>query len=282
MPDRKVVLITGATGRQGGALLRELRAQPLALRAMTRRPDSEPARALAKEGVEVVRGDLDSEASLRECLRGVWGVFSVQNTWEAGVEKEEEQGLRLARLAREAKVQHFVYTSVGSAHRRTGIPHFENKWRIEQLIRELAFPSHVIVRPVFFMENLLSPWFLQDGKLVSALQPDTELQMVATRDIGRVAARAFIRPAEMNRAEIDLAGSSATMARTAELMSQVLGREVPYVQIPMAEIRKNSEDFALMLEWFERVGYDADIPALEAKFGPLTRLPDFLRQNLRK
>ena len=84
-------------------------------------------------------------------------MFGVQNTWEAGVEREEVQGKRLATLARDAGVQHYVYTSVGSAHERTGIPHFDNKWRIEETVRGLRFPSHVILRPVFFMENLLAP-----------------------------------------------------------------------------------------------------------------------------
>ena len=94
-------------------------------------------------------------------------MFAVQNTWEAGVEKEEVQGKRIAQIARDAGVQHFVYSSVGSAHRRTGIPHFENKWRIEDTVRSLKFPSHVILRPVFFMSNLTSPWFLNGDSLVS-------------------------------------------------------------------------------------------------------------------
>ena len=98
----------------------------------------------------------------------MWGVFAVQNTWEAGVEKEEEQGKRLAKIARDKGVQHFVYSSVGSAHKKTGIPHFENKFRVEQTVKQLGFPSHVILRPVFFMENLPTPWFLNGDKLIDA------------------------------------------------------------------------------------------------------------------
>src|SRR5438876_12431146 len=93
------------------------------------------------------------------------GVFGVQNAGEAGVEREEAQGKRLATLAREAGVEHYVYTSVGSTHKRTGIPHFDNKWRIEETVRGLHFPSHVILRPVFFMENLLAPFSLQGSTL---------------------------------------------------------------------------------------------------------------------
>src|SRR6185295_8665483 len=140
------------------------------LRGLTRKPDSERAAALARSGVDVdvVRGDLDDEVTLRRALSGVWGVFGVQNAGEAGAEGEEAQGKRLATLAREAGVEHYVYTSVGSANKKTGVPHFESKWRIEETVRDLRFPSHVILRPVFFMENLLAPFSLQGSTLAWA------------------------------------------------------------------------------------------------------------------
>src|SRR6267142_6760974 len=170
------ILVTGATGQQGGAVARELLARKHTVRAMTRNPESDAAQALARQGAEVVKGDLNDAASLRRALQGAWGVFAVQNTWEAGVEGEEVQGKRIAELARKAGVQHYVYTSVGSAHRRTGIPHFENKARIEETVRGLGFPSYTILRPVFFMENWTSPSFnpsLQEGKLAIAIRPDS-------------------------------------------------------------------------------------------------------------
>jgi uncharacterized protein YbjT (DUF2867 family) len=127
MSTNQMILITGVTGHQGGAVAHALHGAGFRLRGMTRKPESDHAVTLASQGVEIVKGDLDDEASVRAALEGAWGVFGVQNTWEAGVEREEVQGKRLARLAREAGVQHYVYTSVGSAHRKTGIPHFENK-----------------------------------------------------------------------------------------------------------------------------------------------------------
>jgi uncharacterized protein YbjT (DUF2867 family) len=268
----RTILITGGTGRQGGAVARELLNTGFRLRAMTRKPDGDAGRALAAAGVEVVGGDLDNEASLDAPLSGAWGVFSVQNTWEAGVEREEAQGIRLAKAARRAGVQHFVYTSVGSAHRQTGIPHFENKWRIEQTVRALAFPSHVIIRPVFFMENLLTPWFLNGDTIYAGMKPTTRLQMIAVEDIGRLGARAFIDADRLNRREIDLAGDAKTMPEVAAILSRAFRRPITFVEIPLSEVRKNSEDFASMLEWFERVGYDADIAGVAKEFGftPLT------------
>jgi uncharacterized protein YbjT (DUF2867 family) len=267
MAEERTILVTGATGKQGGAVIHELAAKGFRLKAMTRKPEGGAAKSLAAQGVEVVRGDLDDSASLKSALAGAWGVFGVQNTWEAGVAKEEEQGKRLATIAREAGVEHFVYTSVGSAHRHTGIPHFENKARVEETVRSLGFPSHVIIRPVFFMENLTSPWFLNGDKLVTALNPSTVLQMIAVEDIGKYGARAFTDAGRLNRREIDLAGDAVTMPQAAAALTDGLKQPIEFVQIPMSEVRKNSDDFAAMLEWFERVGYNVDIEELRTEFG---------------
>ena len=264
MANERTILITGATGKQGGATARALAGKGFRLRAMTRHPDGPAAKAVADgTSAEIIEGDLNDATSLRNALKGVWGVFAVQNTWEAGVQGEEEQGKRLANLAREAGVQHYVYTSVASAHRKTGIPHFENKFRVEETIRAAGFPSYVIVRPVFFMENLLSSWFLNGDAIYAAMRPDLRLQMIAVDDIGKYVARAFTNADKLNRREIDIAGDDLTIPDAAMHLSRGLGRNIAFVQIPISEVRKNSEDFAMMLEWFDRVGYDVDIPALE-------------------
>jgi uncharacterized protein YbjT (DUF2867 family) len=106
----RIVLVTGATGKQGGAVVRSLVGKGFTLRGVTRKPDREAANALKSLGIEIVRGDLDDADSLKAALSGSWGVFAVQNTWEAGVGGEEAQGKRIATVAREAGVQHFVYT----------------------------------------------------------------------------------------------------------------------------------------------------------------------------
>src|SRR6204780_4776258 len=199
MTNDRTILITGVTGNQGGAVAQALQGTGLHLRGLTRKPDSERAAELARQGVEVVKGDLDDAATLRHALAGVWGVFGVQNAGEAGVEREEEQGKRLATLAREAGVEHYVYTSVGSADKGTGIPHFDNKWRIEETVRGLRFPSHVILRPVFFMENLVAPFSLQGSTLAWALGPGTKLQMIAVDDIGWLGGGGFTHAAPFQR-----------------------------------------------------------------------------------
>src|SRR5919197_780672 len=112
----RLVLVTGATGKQGGAVARD--------------PTKAAARALAERGAEVVRGDLDDPTSLEPAIRGADGVYSVQNFWETGFEREVRQGTALADLAKAAGTGHFVYSSVASAHRKTGLEHFETKWQI--------------------------------------------------------------------------------------------------------------------------------------------------------
>ena len=281
---KDLIVVTGATGHQGGATARELLAKGHKVRAMTRKPESPAAKELAKLGAEVVKGDLDDSASLERALAGAWGTYAVQNTWEAGVEREEQQGLRFADVARKAGIKHYVYASVASAHRHTGIPHFENKWRVEERVRSLGFPSYTIIRPVFFMENFFLPSLLpaiQQGQLAVALDPKTMLQMIAVSDIGKYGAWAFENHAALNGRAIDIAGDRLAMPETAEIIGRVARREVKFVRVPIEEVRKFSEDYALMLDWFDRVGYDADIAKTSAESGVRpTKLADWAaKQN---
>lgn len=274
------IVVTGATGKQGGAVARELLRAGHRVKAMTRHPEGVAARALAAAGAEVVKGDLDDAASLRPVLEGAWGTFAVQNTWEAGVAKEEEQGIRYADVAKEMGVQHYVYTSVESAHLDTGIPHFDNKWRVEQRVRELRFPSWVILRPAFFMDNFLLPNFkdgIKQGKLAVALEPTTPLQMIAVEDIGRFGRLAFDQWDRLNGRSLNLAGDEVTMPEAAAIFTRALGRKVEFVQVPIQEIRSFSEEYAVMLEWFDDTGYSADIEGTTGEFAlPPTRLADWV------
>jgi uncharacterized protein YbjT (DUF2867 family) len=270
MARTELVLVSGATGQQGGAIASELLDAGWRVRAMTRKPDSDAAKALAARGAEVVRADLDDETSLVRALDGAWGAVGVQNTWEAGVEQEEEQGKRFARAAKKAGVQHLLYQSVGSAHRDTGIPHFDNKWRVEQTVRESGIPSWTVIRPVFFMDNFLGGWFkggLEQGTLAIGIKPETELQMVAVRDIGKYGRIAFERHAELNGREIDIAGDSLTGPATAAILSEVNGRPISFYSVPIDQVRAGSEEAAIMYEWFDDVGYDAEIDATAREFG---------------
>jgi uncharacterized protein YbjT (DUF2867 family) len=262
MATKNTVLVSGATGQQGGAVARELLAHGYSVKAMTRKPTSDQAKSLQKLGAEIVQADLNDGSSLEKAFEGVWGAFAVQNTWEAGFEQEEIQGKLFAAIAKNAGVQHFVYSSVGSAQRNTGIPHFDNKWRIEETIRELKFPSYVIIRPAFFMENWLSPWFkpgIDQGKVMIGIAATTKLQMSNLEDIGKYGLLAFEKHQELNGKAIDIASDELIMPEVALVLSKVTGKPFTFEQVPIELIRQNSADFAAMLEWFDKVGYNADI-----------------------
>ena len=122
----RLILVCGATGKQGGAVARSLLERGFRVRALTRDPQKPEAQALTEQGAEVVQGDMEDRSAVDQVLvEGVYGVFSVQNFWETGYDREVQQGKTVANAAKAADVEHFVSSSVGSAHRQTGIPHFE-------------------------------------------------------------------------------------------------------------------------------------------------------------
>jgi uncharacterized protein YbjT (DUF2867 family) len=278
----KTILVTGATGQQGGAVARELLKQPgFAVRALTRDPAKPAARALAQAGAEVIRGNLDDPASVRSGLEGACGVFSVQNFMETGYDREIRQGKLLADAAKSAGVQHFVYTSVVSADRQTGLPHFESKWQIEQHIGHGGL-SHTILRPAFFMQN----WFsylrepILNGTLPLPLNPQTTLQEISVDDIGAFAARAFQNPIKWHGRTIELAGEELTMVRVAELLTRAVGRPVKYIQVPWEQFQRGAgEEMTEMYRWFNDVGYHVDIAALRKEYPNLSRLEKVLSQQ---
>lgn len=278
----RTILVTGATGHQGGAVARHLLQRGFRVRALTRNPDKPAARALAEKGAELVEGNLDDRASLDRALQGAYGAFSVQNFWETGYEREVEQGKRLADAARDAGVEHFVYSSVGSAHRNTGLSHFESKWEIENHVRELDLP-YTIFRPVFFMDNWETPFLrgsILAGTLAQPLDPDVSFQQVAVDDIGAFVATAFENRDQWLRRETDLAGDERTMPGIAEAFGRVIGRPVTYFQVPWEEFRKAAgEEYHTMYRWFQEVGYDVDIPALRREAPQLTDFEQYLRQS---
>ncbi len=271
--SKRTILVTGATGKQGGATMRHLRERGFPVRALTRDPDKASARALMGKGTEVVRGDMNDPASLGRALDGAYGVFSVQTPYESGVEAEVRQGKSLAEAAQRAGVSHFVYTSVGSADQHTGIPHFDSKFQIEEHIRGLGLPF-TILRPVFFMENLLTvKSMIADGRIALPLTPDCKLQMIAVDDIGALATIAFEHPQKWLGRSLDIAGDGISMDALAALLTRVVGHEVHYTQVPWDEYqRKTSDELTAMWHWFQDVGYHVDIPAIRQEYPRLTSL----------
>ena len=277
----RTVLVTGATGKQGGAVARHLLDKGWSVRALTRDATKPAALALAEAGAEVTQGDMDKPGTIRAAMQGAVGVYSVQNTWEVGPEREIAEGKGMADLVKELGIERFVYSSVGGAERKTGIPHFDSKWVIEEYIRGIGLPV-AILRPVFFMENFNGPGLkdaIMDGKLPMAMRPDKPLAMVSVDDIGAFAAMAFERPDEFVGKAIELAGDNLTMPGVAALFSKAMGKHVEHIEVPIEELRKQNPDYAQMFEWFNSAGYEPDLTTLRKIHPKLKTLADWLNHS---
>ncbi|MBD2115125.1 MULTISPECIES: NmrA/HSCARG family protein [Cyanophyceae] len=276
----RLILVTGATGNQGSAIARHLLQRGnFKVRALVRDPNKPAAQALQQAGAELAVGDLNDRASLDRALQGAYGVFSLQ-IFQDGLDTEIRQGKMVADAAKAAGIQHFVYSSVGSAERNTGVPHFDSKFQVEEYIRASELP-YTILRPVFFFYNynLLRP-MLETGKLFQPLSPETKLQQLSEEDYGEMVADVFNRPADFMKGEIELASVDMTMPEIAAAFSRVLGKPVEYQQVPFEAFEQQiGEELTIMYRWFENVGYGADLAQLKRDFSAQTDFESYLRDH---
>ena len=273
--------MTGATGNQGGAVVRRLLADGRPVRAMTRDPAQPRARRLAEQGVEVIAGNFRDAPSLARAMAGAHGVFSVQSMLADGPEQEARDGIAVADAARAAGVAHLVYSSVGGADRQTGIPHFESKWRIERHIASLALPA-TILRPAFFIDNLITPgtWGrVMWGSLRGALGRDGSIHVIALEDIGALAAQAFAEPGAWVGRELEIAGDEVSVRQAAAAYRRVTGHGPRYLPLPPALVALGDRSAAAMFRWCATEGYCADIPALRRELPQLRDLEQGLRHG---
>ena len=262
------VLVTGVTGQQGGSVARALIERGHRVRGFTRNIESKRARYLRKRGVELITGNFNDSFSLGLAMEDVDAVFAMGTPFEKGMDIETKQGIAIADAARTAGIRHFVYSSVGSAHLKTGIPHFESKFKVEEHIRELGIP-HTIIRPVYFMENLYAPWTLpglKEGRIATAMPPDRKLAMISVRDIGRFAVHVFENRDEFLGRGINIAGDDISGEESVEILSRITGHKIKYVELTYEEIEAFGKDMITMYKWFNDVGYQINIGELWVKY----------------
>ncbi|KAL2832243.1 hypothetical protein BJY01DRAFT_226122 [Aspergillus pseudoustus] len=274
------VLITGATGKQGGSLIRSLvqRKAPFEILAVTRNPSSASAQKLANlsSSIKLVQGDLDNPASIfqnaqRLTKTPIWGVYSVQAA--IGNSAEEPQGKALIDESIKQNVKFFVYSSVDrggeekSFNNPTNIPHFIKKHNIEQHLIDRSKSTDmnwVILRPTAFFENLTPDFFgkvfATCFKMALAGKP---LQLVATSDIGFFGAEAFMKPEEYKGRAISLAGDELTFDGMKLTFEQKMGQPLPMTYRPVCSVfMAMMKDMGYMFKWFRDEGYKADIARL--------------------
>jgi uncharacterized protein YbjT (DUF2867 family) len=279
--NNKTILVTGATGHQGGAVIRHLRERGFAVRALTRNPDKPEARELGP-GTEIVRGDLSDASSITRALEDVAGVYSVQDSTQ-GFDTEVRQGTNVADAVNRSAVGHLVYSSVASADRNTQIPHFDSKAKIEDHIRNTGV-RYTIFRPVFFMENLLQMKdMIEHGTFAMPLSPDTRLQMIAVDDIGAFATMAFEHPGKWAGKVMELAGDELSMTEIADHLSRITGQTVKYSQVDWKDFEgRAGKEIATMFRWFESDGYHIDIASVRGERAQLLSFDRWLDVTWRK
>lgn len=262
------VLVTGATGMHGGGIARHLLANGHHVRALTRDTTTPAAEALRKLGAEVVAGNFGDPASLVAAATGVDTAFAISTPYVAGPEVERKEALTLIEALRTARVPRIVYSSVSDADRHTGIPHFESKVPAEEAVRASG-AAWSIVGATFYMENLVGPWWLpalQSGTWGMAMPADRKLQMIPLADLTKFSAMVIEQPERFDGKRINLASDAVSPAEANEILSRVTGRKLVYQGYPTSALREQNPDFAAMFDFFNDVGYTADIEGLRRDY----------------
>lgn len=254
MPGKKIIAVVGATGAQGGALVRAIHADAkggFVARALTRKPDSDKAKALADTGVDVVAADLDDPKSMERAFEGAYGAFCITNFWEHfSAEKEIAQAETMARAAKKAKLKHAIWSTLEDTrkwvplsddrmptlHGKYKVPHFDGKGEADEMFRKHGVPTTFLLT-CFYWENFIffgtGPQRGQDGRLALVFPlGDAALPGIAVEDIGKCAYAIFRRGEEFIGRTVGIAGEHLTGAQMAKAMSKALGVEIGYTAVP--------------------------------------------------
>ena len=266
MAEKLTVVVIGATGKQGGAVVKHLLERGHQVRAVTRNLDSAKAKELASAGATLVRASFDDKASLMKALEGATSLFAMTTPFEGGTQAETQHGFAAADAAKAAGV-HLVFNSVSNANQQTGVPHFDSKYEVEKYIAKIGVRASILA-PVFFMENLyFGKEQLAKSVYAMPLPATRQLAQVAVEDIGAVAVRLLEDPRRFTGKRFDLAGDELSGNDVVAILSRITGRPFTYFEVPLEVIRQRmGDDGTKMYEWFNRVGYTADREALRREF----------------
>lgn len=260
MPEKKTIAVVGATGAQGGGLVRAILADKsgeFAARALTRKVDSDKAKALRKAGAEVVQADLDDVESLKKAFAGAYGAFCVTNFWEHfSPEKEYAQAGNMARAAKAAGVEHVIWSTLEDTRKKVPlsdermptlqgkykVPHFDAKGEADQIFRDVGVPTTFLLTS-FYWDNFVhfgvGPKRGPDGKLaITFPMDDKKLPGIAAEDIGKTALSIFKRGREFIGKTVAIAGEHLSGKELAEKMGKALDKEIRYDTVP-ADVYRN-------------------------------------------
>lgn len=283
------ILLIGVTGGTGGNAVKGFLEQGVTnLRAITRKIDlNRPALSKINDaGVELIEANLDDEESLKAAFTGIAAVYCHATAGDSSKADplEVERAKRIAQVAKQAEIKHFVYNSAGGADRNSGIGHIEQKYQIEQILKQAGLPT-TMLRACLFMEEFWKQYTrpsILKGSFPFSVQPHKPLHLITTKDMGRVAAYVIKHPAQYIGKEIELAGDVLTPKQMAEVFSQVQEIPVKHKEVPawifLLLFRKELFD---LIMWYRNQGYQADVKQLREKEFPglLTTFREFLEQT---
>ncbi len=270
LADRSLhVLVTGATGRQGGAVVRRLLARGHRVRAVVRDPRAPAAAALRAGGVELYAGSVEDPAALALAAQLVDAAFLVGPPGGGEPAAETRGGTAAVDAFREADLPFLVYSSAASANRSTGVPQFDRKFAVETHLRSAGIPFAVLA-PVSFMENLAGPAgaaALSAGRLPAGFGPDRKAQLVALDDLGAFVSLAVEQAPRFRGQRVEVASDEPTGAEAAAVLSRQLGRPIRCeAAAPDASRGPPATDDARLVDWLERHGFSVDVERLRRDY----------------
>lgn len=271
----RLILVIGGTGTQGGNVARELLKHGHRVRILTRNLESAASQAMAARGAEMIQGDLADPASLEPAMQNVSAIFSVQYADPYDQTIEPRNAANMVQAARKAGIEQVVHTSVAGSNlfprwdkHKYLAQTWENKYEIEELIRNGGFRYWTIMHPCWFMENFVEPLSaimapeLKNGVLFGTLNGDTPLKLNSGEDTAQFARAAFENPPKFHGKDINIASDELSMTEIAQTLSHILDKKVAYETVSSEETRKRAmlEGTVYFMEWLEEVpGYGFDI-----------------------
>ncbi|MBI4167258.1 MAG: NmrA/HSCARG family protein [Acidobacteria bacterium] len=309
MAEKKIIAVVGATGAQGGGLVRAITSDPnggFTARAITRDTASDKAKAVAKLGAEVVAASIDDVESLKRAFGGAHGVFCVTPFWEHfSPEREFAQATAMAQAAKDAGVKHAIWSTLEDTRRwvpltdnrmatlqgKYKVPHFDAKGEADNVFRKLGVPTTFLVTS-FYWDNFaffgMGPKKGPDGKLALNLPMGTKkLPAIAVEDIGKCAYGIFKRGGEYINKTVGIAGEHLTGSEMAAALSKALGQPVTYNAIPFDVYRglgfPGADDLGNMFQFkhdFQEVFCGARDPKVARSLNPdLQTFSQWLEKN---
>jgi uncharacterized protein YbjT (DUF2867 family) len=270
----RTIVVVGATGRQGGQVIRHLLEDGWHVRALTRKPDGKKAAPLREQNVDIVRADLEDPTSLDEAFAHAYGVFSMQAPHSGSIEIEIRQGMNAARAAERAGIHHVVYGSGGPGNEKTGIEQWDAKIEVARGMKQLGLPLTVL-RPMAFMELMVDPTFYPQSSTWYTMPKltglDRRIPWLSVRDLGAIAAKAFADPGNFIGKDLRLAADVKSLAQCREIYREVKGRNPPRFPMPLFLFRRFvGDDVLAMWRWLRANPVDLDTgPTFEVHPGAM-------------